>query len=59
MQLLTALTDAGRDVDLRVFPPGHHGAVYNQASLNVMLQAELEFLARYLKSGSAATPAIP
>ncbi len=32
MQLLTALTNAGKDADLRIYPPGHHGAAYNQQS---------------------------
>jgi dipeptidyl-peptidase 4 len=57
MQLLTALADAGIDVDLRIYPPGHHGAAYNQQSFMLIEQAYNDFLARYLKgtSGGAAT----
>jgi dipeptidyl-peptidase-4 len=57
MQLLTALTNAGHDAELRIYPPGRHGAAYNLASFTVMLQVENGFLARYLKgdvSGAAA-----
>jgi dipeptidyl-peptidase-4 len=32
MQLLTALTRAGKDADLRFYPPGAHGAVFDYAS---------------------------
>jgi len=48
MQFIRAMTDAGRDVETRIFPPGRHGAAYNLASRNVMYQAMDEFLARYL-----------
>jgi dipeptidyl-peptidase-4 len=49
MQLLTALTNAGKDADLRIYPPGHHGAAYNQQSSFLILTAEDQYLARYLK----------
>jgi dipeptidyl-peptidase-4 len=49
MQLLTALTNAGRDVDLRIYPPGRHGAAYNLASYMLLTQATYDHLARYLK----------
>ncbi|MEP6691078.1 MAG: S9 family peptidase, partial [Gemmatimonadaceae bacterium] len=49
LQLLTALTNAGKDVDTRIYPPGHHGAVYNFPSMKVMHKVELDFLARHLK----------
>ena len=57
MQLLTALADAGIDVDLRIYPPGHHGAAYNQQSFMLIQQAYNDFLARNLKgtAGGAAT----
>jgi dipeptidyl-peptidase 4 len=48
MQFLTAMANAGKDVDVRLFPPGRHGAVYNQPSRNVLYQAMDEYLARYL-----------
>ncbi|HYU52698.1 MAG TPA: prolyl oligopeptidase family serine peptidase, partial [Gemmatimonadaceae bacterium] len=50
MQLLTALTNAGRDVELRIYPPGRHGAVYNGESAQLIRQVTDAFLARYLKT---------
>ncbi|MDQ6870442.1 MAG: S9 family peptidase [Gemmatimonadota bacterium] len=52
MQLLTALTNAGRDADLRIYPPGHHGAAYNAQSAFLIRQVTDEFLARHLKAGN-------
>lgn len=49
MQLLTALTNAGKDVDLRIYPPGHHGAAYNLQSYLLLTEASDAFLARQLK----------
>lgn len=49
MQLLTALTDAGKDVDLRIYPPGAHGAAYNWQSYLLLETASFEFLERWLK----------
>jgi len=49
MQLLTALTNAGKDVDLRIFPPGAHGAVYNGASRLLLFRTYYEYLNLYLK----------
>ena len=49
MQLLTALTNAGKDADLRIYPPGRHGAAYNTASRLLMLKVYTDFLNRYLK----------
>ncbi len=49
MQLLTALTNAGIDADLRIYPPGRHGAAYNSASYLLMLGLQHEYLERYLK----------
>ena len=49
MQLLTALTDARIDAELRIYPPGHHGAAYNAQSSFLIQQAMTEFLARHLK----------
>jgi len=48
MQLLTALTNDGKDVDLRIYPPGRHGAAYNGMSLLLMRQVEFGFLQREL-----------
>ncbi|HUX92536.1 MAG TPA: prolyl oligopeptidase family serine peptidase, partial [Ignavibacteriaceae bacterium] len=49
MQLLTALTNAGKDADLRIFPPGAHGAAYNLASYTLMLEVYDHYLNRNLK----------
>lgn len=49
MQLLTALTNAGKDVDLRIYPPGAHGSAYNWQSYLLISQVSYDFLERYLK----------
>jgi dipeptidyl-peptidase-4 len=54
MQFLTAAANAGVDVDLRIYPPGRHGAAYNQASAMLIRRAANEYLARYLKGGAPA-----
>jgi dipeptidyl-peptidase-4 len=53
MQLLTALTNAGRDADLRIYPPGRHGAAYNAQSARLIHQVTDAYLARYLKADTA------
>ena len=55
MQLLTALTNAGRDAELRIYPPGRHGAAYNQASGRLIRKVTDEFLARHLKAVNPPT----
>ena len=54
MQLLTALTSAGRDAEVRIYPPGRHGAMYRE-SMPLIYQVSDEFFARYLKANSAPT----
>ena len=49
MQFLTALTSAGKDVDLRIYPPGRHGAAYDAASYRLIQEVSYQFLTRYLK----------
>jgi len=49
MQLLTALTNAGKDVDLRIYPLGAHGAAYNLQSWVLINTTSFEYLERYLK----------
>jgi dipeptidyl-peptidase-4 len=49
MQLLTALTNAGKDADLRIYPPGAHGAAYNRQSSVLIATVGFEYLERYLK----------
>jgi dipeptidyl-peptidase-4 len=55
MQLLTALTNAGRDAELRIYPPGRHGAAYNAQSAFLIRQVTDEYLARHLKASSPPT----
>ena len=52
MQLLTALTNAGKDADLRIYPPGAHGAAYNWQSYLLISEASFDYLERYLKGNS-------
>jgi dipeptidyl-peptidase-4 len=54
MQLLSALTHAGRDADLRIYPPGRHGAIYRE-SARLIYQAADEYFARYLKANNPPT----
>ncbi len=49
MQLLTALANAGKDVDLRIYPPGAHGAAYNFQSYLLISTVSFQYLERYLK----------
>ena len=49
MQLLTALTNAGKDADLRIYPPGAHGAAYNSESSLLIYKVSFEYLEKYLK----------
>ncbi len=50
MRFLTALTNAGKDADLRIYPPGSHGAAYDFTSYMLMLNVYDDFLNRYLKN---------
>jgi dipeptidyl-peptidase 4 len=49
MQLLTALTNANKDVDLRIYPPGAHGAAYNFQSYMLISNVSFQYLEKYLK----------
>jgi len=49
MQLLTALTNAGKDAELRIYPPGAHGAEYNWQSRLLINDVGFKFLEKYLK----------
>lgn len=55
MQLLTALTNAGKDFDLRIFPAGAHGSVYNDSSYLLMLRIYDEYLKSNLKGDYSHT----
>ena len=52
MQLLTALTNAGKDVDLRIYPPGAHGAAYNLESYLLIEEVSFHYLERFLKGNN-------
>jgi dipeptidyl-peptidase-4 len=52
MQLLTALTNAGKDAALRIYPPGAHGAAYNWQSYILIEDVSFQFLERYLKGNN-------
>jgi dipeptidyl-peptidase-4 len=55
MQLLTALTNAGRDAELRIYPPGRHGAAYSFDSYKLIQKVTDGFLTRYLKTPNPPT----
>lgn len=44
MQLITAFTNAGEDVDLRIYPPGRHGVAYNRTSYYLLYETLTGFL---------------
>jgi dipeptidyl-peptidase-4 len=54
MQFLTALTNAGHDADVRIYPPGRHGAAYNLESYELEYHVYDRFLARQLKGAEGA-----
>lgn len=49
MQMITAFTNAGKDVELRIYPPGEHGVAYNQQSYLLLHRVYTEFLEEHLK----------
>ncbi len=49
MQMLTAFTNNEKNIDLRIFPPGGHGAIYNFPSLILMYKTYFNYLQEYLK----------
>jgi dipeptidyl-peptidase 4 len=55
MQLLTKLTSLGRDVDFRLYPPGHHGAAYDWQSYRLISSVTFDFLERWLKAPTPPT----
>ena len=48
-QLMNALEDAGKDADLRIYPPGAHGVAYNGASYLLLYQQYVDYLGLNLK----------
>jgi dipeptidyl-peptidase-4 len=59
MQLLTAFTNAGKDIETRIYPPGRHGAAYNAESARLISQVEYDFLSRWLGRSNGAEPVKP
>jgi dipeptidyl-peptidase-4 len=49
MQLFTAFTNAGKDVEARIYPPGRHGAAYNSESARLISEVQFDFLSRWMK----------
>lgn len=49
MQLVKALTDAGIDADLRIYPPGTHGIAYNTASYILLYETYTKYLDEHLR----------
>lgn len=54
MQLFTAFTNAGRDVEARIYPPGRHGAIYNMQSAILVNDVQFNFLTRWTGRPSAS-----
>ncbi len=53
-QLMNALEDAGKDADLRIYPPGAHGVAYSPGTQLLLFQQYTTYLETNLKSGSVA-----
>ncbi|MEX2605491.1 MAG: S9 family peptidase, partial [Gracilimonas sp.] len=48
MQLVKALTDNGKDADLRIYPPGAHGVAYNSTSYMLLYKTYTDYLEEHL-----------
>ncbi len=46
MQLVTALINAGKDADLRIYPPGNHSVAFNLPSYLLLYETYFDFLER-------------
>ncbi|UHG92001.1 S9 family peptidase [Spirosoma oryzicola] len=49
-QLMNALEDAGKDADLRIYPPGAHGVAYSSTTQLLLYQQYTTYLETNLKS---------
>ncbi|HEY4304537.1 MAG TPA: S9 family peptidase [Gemmatimonadaceae bacterium] len=56
MQLLTAFANNGKDIETRIYPPGHHGAAYNAESYRLINQAEFDFLTHWMHAPDPIKP---
>ncbi|PRY29267.1 dipeptidyl-peptidase-4 [Spirosoma oryzae] len=52
-QLMKALEDAGKDADLRIYPPGTHRVSYSATSYVLLHQQYTDYLAEHLKGEPA------
>ena len=59
MQLLTAFTNAGKDIETRIYPPGRHGAAYNAESFQLISKVQFDYLTRWLGRSSAGESVKP
>jgi dipeptidyl-peptidase-4 len=59
MQLFTAFTNAGKDIEERIYPPGRHGAAYNAESARLINQVQFDFLQRWTGRSTNVEPARP
>ncbi|MCF8226964.1 MAG: prolyl oligopeptidase family serine peptidase [Bacteroidales bacterium] len=48
-QLVNAFIQAGKDVDLRIYPPGNHGVAYDMVSYILLMNQYTDFLVKHLK----------
>ncbi|GAB3972860.1 S9 family peptidase [Spirosoma terrae] len=51
-QLVNALEDAGKDADLRIYPPGAHGVAYSAGTQLLLYQQYTTYLETHLKGAS-------
>jgi dipeptidyl-peptidase-4 len=49
MQMITAFTTAGKDIDLRIYPPGDHSVSYNLQSEILLYKTYTNYLNKLLK----------
>ena len=47
-QLVKAFIDAGKDVDLRIYPPGNHSVAYDGNSYVLLMTEYTNYLMKYL-----------
>lgn len=48
MQMITAFTSAGKDVDLRIYPPGDHSVSYSNQSYLLLYKTYTNYLNKHL-----------
>jgi dipeptidyl-peptidase-4 len=59
MQLFTAFTNAGKDIEERIYPPGRHGAAYNTESSELINHVTFDFLSRWTARPETSPPVRP